>query len=47
MKDYNEMAESVFERRDKYNAKRRMAMNKRQKKKLFKKTTGQNPPGLH
>ena len=28
MKDYNEMAESVFERRDKYNAKRRMAMNK-------------------
>ena len=27
MKDYNEMAESVFERRDKYNAKRRMAMN--------------------
>lgn len=28
MKDYNEMAESVFERRDKYNAERRMAMNK-------------------
>lgn len=28
MKDYNEMAESVFERRDKYNAERKMAMNK-------------------
>lgn len=28
MKNYNEMAESVFERRDKYNAERRMAMNK-------------------
>ena len=28
MKDYNEMAESVFERRDKYNAERRIAMNK-------------------
>ena len=28
MKNYNEMAESVFERRDKYNAERRMAMSK-------------------
>ena len=28
MKDYNEMAESVFERRDKYNVERRMAKNK-------------------
>lgn len=28
MKDYNEMAESVFERRDRYNAERRVAMNK-------------------
>lgn len=28
MKNYNEMAESVFERRDKYNAERRMAMCK-------------------
>ncbi len=31
MKNYNEMAESVFERRDKYNAERRMAMNKMKK----------------
>ena len=28
MKDYNEMAESVFERRDRYNVERRVAMNK-------------------
>jgi len=28
MKDYNAMAESVFERRDRYNAERRMAMKK-------------------
>lgn len=33
MKDYNEMAESVFKRRDKYNAERRLRMNK------FKKLT--------
>lgn len=33
MKTYNEMAESVFERREKYNAERTMAMNK------IKKTT--------
>ncbi len=31
MKNYNEMAESVFERRDKYNAERRMSMSKLKK----------------
>ena len=31
MKNYNEMAESVFERREKYIAERRMAMNKMKK----------------
>ena len=35
MKNYNEMAESVFERREKYNAERRMTMNK-----IKKVTTG-------
>lgn len=32
MKDYNEMAESIFERRDKYNTERRRAMNKIKKR---------------
>ena len=35
MKNYKEMAESVFERREKYNAERRMTMNK-----IKKVTTG-------